>query len=69
MLQENPLEILMVGVLQLLLPALVAGTHPLKTLNSIMMWKTSHEVVDSEALQVEVDTKVLEEEAVVLATR
>jgi hypothetical protein len=34
-----------------------------------MMWKTSHEVVDSEALQVEVDTKVLEEEAVVLATR
>jgi hypothetical protein len=55
MLQKSPLEILMVGVLLLLLPALVAGTPPLKPLNSIMMWKTSHEVVDGEALQVEVD--------------
>jgi hypothetical protein len=36
MLQKSPLEILMVGVLLLLLPALVAGTPPLKPLNSII---------------------------------
>ncbi|EFX63689.1 hypothetical protein DAPPUDRAFT_267907 [Daphnia pulex] len=69
MLQQSPLEILMVGVLLLLLSATVAEMPPLKPLNSIMMWKTSHEVVDGKALQVEVDSKVLEEEAVELVTR